>query len=92
MSCQAALYDGLAALRSEALRLAKKSARYQTMIDKRFLLSFNARQEHSDESDSEAEDDNDAELQSNGDWTDSAGSDNYVEVPEHEDEEECSPW
>ena len=89
--CQAALYDGLAALRAEALRLAKKSARYQAMIDQLFLLSFNARQELSDESDSEANDDNGAQSHSNDSWTDSADSDNYVEVPEQE-EEECSPW
>ncbi len=94
---QLALYDGLAALHSRALRLAKKNAQFKETIDKLFLLTFSARKEATDESDSEDVDD--AESPSDALWLeavcrtdgDSDDSDSFVEVETCLEELECSP-
>ncbi len=82
-------------MHSRALRLAKRNAQLQKTIDKLFLLTFSARKEAREESDSEDVDDcelHEPESHSDAVWLeavsrtngDSEDSDSFVEVEEPE--------
>ena len=79
-------------MHSRALRLAKRNAQLQKTIDKLFLLTFSARKEAREESDSEDVDDCEPESHSDALWLeavsrtdgDSEDSDSFVEVEEPE--------